>query len=123
MTVDRVMADARLLLLCHSSTRHLSIPGYSDEQVGYHAYLLVDAGLVKGSVSSMGGDSPEATITSLTWAGHECADGARDDRGPRALAAGARHREVETRGTPSDGDMRQRFEPSEPARVVRKPAG
>lgn len=58
----------------------LSIPGYSAEQVGYHAYLLVDAGLANGSdASSMGSESPEGHITSLTWAGHEFADAARDD--------------------------------------------
>jgi hypothetical protein len=49
-------------------------------QLGYHAYLLLDAGLAKGAdISSHGSKSPTALITSLTWAGHEFADAARDD--------------------------------------------
>lgn len=58
----------------------LSFDDYTGAQVGYHAYLLVDAGLAKGhDVSTMGSEGPEAMITSLTWAGHEFAEAARDD--------------------------------------------
>ena len=58
----------------------LSFDGYTESQVGYHAYLLVDAGLVKGAdVSTHGSQAPQALITSLTWAGHEFADAARDE--------------------------------------------
>lgn len=58
----------------------LSFDDYPDEQVGYHAYLLIDAGLARGSdVSTMGSSAPEGMITSLTWAGHEFADAARDE--------------------------------------------
>src|SRR6266545_4070275 len=58
----------------------LSIDGYTPTQVGYHAYLLVDAGLVRGhDVTIHGGTGQEALITSLTWAGHEFAEAARDD--------------------------------------------
>ena len=58
----------------------LSFEGYTASQVGYHAYLLVDAGLAKGiDVSPHGSKRPVAMITSLTWAGHEFAEAARDD--------------------------------------------
>ena len=58
----------------------LSFEGYTPAQVGYHAYLLIDAGLTKGSdVSTMGSEAPEGMITSLTWAGHEFAEAARDE--------------------------------------------
>lgn len=58
----------------------LSFEGYTPSQVGYHAYLLVDAGLAKGVDSTVhGGQAPTALITSLTWAGHEFAEAARDD--------------------------------------------
>ncbi len=58
----------------------LSFDSYTESQVGYHAYLMVDAGLAKGEdVSAMGSEGPEAMITSLTWAGHEFAEAARDD--------------------------------------------
>jgi hypothetical protein len=58
----------------------LKVEGYSDAQVGYHAYLLIDAGLAKGEdASTMGSEAPEGFISCLTWAGHEFADAARDE--------------------------------------------
>ncbi|MBM3775142.1 MAG: DUF2513 domain-containing protein [Acidobacteria bacterium] len=58
----------------------LSFDGYTEVQVGYHAYLLVDAGLAKGTdVTTMGSRAPQALITSLTWAGHEFTEAARDE--------------------------------------------
>lgn len=58
----------------------LKIDGYTDEQVGYHAYLIINAGLAVGDdVSSTGTNSPEGMITNLNWAGHEFAEAARDD--------------------------------------------
>ena len=57
-----------------------AIDGYTPVQVGYHAYPLIDAGLAKGvDVTKMGGQAPEFLITSLTWAGHEFAEAARDE--------------------------------------------
>jgi len=58
----------------------LKFEGYTDAQVGYHAYLLIDAGLAKGQdASTIGGEAPEGFISSLTWVGHEFADAARDE--------------------------------------------
>lgn len=58
----------------------LVIEGHGDEQIGYHVYLLVEAGLVKGAVTThLGSDSPSAIPISLTWAGHEFADAARNE--------------------------------------------
>ena len=58
----------------------LKIEGYTDEQIGYHAYLLVDAGLAKGEdASTLGSPSPVGFISRLNWAGHEFADAARDE--------------------------------------------
>jgi hypothetical protein len=58
----------------------LAFEGYTEAQVGYHAYLLIDAGLAKGDdASTMGSTAPEGFITSLTWKGHEFAAAARDD--------------------------------------------
>ncbi len=58
----------------------LKFDGYTDVQVGYHAYLLIDAGLARGDDgSTMGSKAPEGIITSLTWAGHEFAEAARDE--------------------------------------------
>jgi len=58
----------------------LNIEGYAPDQVGYHAHLMIDAGLATGNdVTHMGSTSPEAMLTSLTWAGHEFAEAARDE--------------------------------------------
>jgi Hypothetical protein (DUF2513) len=58
----------------------LEIEGYSRAQIGYHAWLLVNAGLARGQDSATGeSDGPEASISNLTWNGHEFAEAARDD--------------------------------------------
>jgi Hypothetical protein (DUF2513)/Restriction endonuclease len=58
----------------------LAVDEYSESQVGYHAHLLVEAGLARGvDVTTHGSEGPQALITSLTWAGHEFAELARDD--------------------------------------------
>ena len=60
--------------------RKLSIDGYTPDQVGYHAYLMIDAGLAEGNRVDHGGSTgPEAMLRTLTWAGHEFADAARDE--------------------------------------------
>lgn len=58
----------------------LNIDGYSGEQIGYHAYLLVDSGLAEGiDATHMGSAGPQYIISRLTWAGHDFADACRDD--------------------------------------------
>lgn len=58
----------------------LKFNDYSDAQVGYHAYLIMDAGLARGSdVTTHGSDGPEALLSSLTWEGHEFVEAARDE--------------------------------------------
>jgi hypothetical protein len=60
--------------------REIEIEGYSDEQVGYHCYLLGDAGLAEAiDVTTRGSESPCAVVRHLTWAGHEFLDAAKDD--------------------------------------------
>ena len=58
----------------------LKIEGYSDEQIGYHSYLVVDAGLAEGEdITTMGSTGPEWMIQHLTHEGHDFADAARDE--------------------------------------------
>ncbi len=58
----------------------LKTEGYSSDQVGYHLYLMLEAELIKGGeITRQGSTSPEAVVSSLTWAGHEFADAARSD--------------------------------------------
>lgn len=58
----------------------IEIDGFSKEQIGYHAYLLVDSGLAKGlDVTSISDTSPQWRILHLTSAGHDFAAAARDE--------------------------------------------
>lgn len=58
----------------------LSIDGYTQEQIAYHAYLLVDAGLATGvDVTHLNSPAPAYRILHLTWAGHEFADACREE--------------------------------------------
>lgn len=57
----------------------IEIEGYSDDHVGYHALLIIEAGLAHGhDVTQMGAASPRGDIGRLTWAGHEFIDATRD---------------------------------------------
>jgi hypothetical protein len=84
--MKRDMDLIRGMLLAIESDEHgfapkIEIPGYTQEQIGYHAVLLGEAGLVEiVDVTSMGSGSPEAMITRLTWAGHEFLDSARENQ-------------------------------------------
>lgn len=55
------------------------IAGFTPEQVGYHAHIMMEDGLIEGvDVTNMHSKSPEAMPQSLTWKGHEFLDLARD---------------------------------------------
>jgi hypothetical protein len=59
----------------------LSFEGYTTAQVGYHAWLLIDAGLADGKrVDIMPSEAPEGAIITLTWAGHDFAEAIRNDK-------------------------------------------
>ena len=52
----------------------------AQEKVGYHSYLLVDAGLIGGrDVSHLKCHLPQYSPVYLTWAGHEFLDAARNE--------------------------------------------
>ena len=52
---------------------------YTEEHVGYHCYLIGDAGLATVlDVRVRGDEYPQALISSLNWAGHEFLDASRD---------------------------------------------
>lgn len=53
--------------------------GYSEEEIGFHCYLLGDAGYAKVEDSSTTEDSyPQAIPLNLTWKGYEFLDAARE---------------------------------------------
>ncbi len=57
------------------------IPGYTTDQVGYHVYLLKNAGLVEGPIHFASGSVKVEFygINRLTFAGHEFLDSIRSD--------------------------------------------
>lgn len=60
--------------------QRITLDGYTDEQVGFHIYLLGQAGLIcVADSSSMESGSPSAIPLNLTWAGYEFLDAARDE--------------------------------------------
>jgi len=71
----------KVLLELETKTRagEIKIEGYSDAQVGYHCYLIADAGLaVGGDVTPRGSEGPKWQLFHLTWAGHDFLDAARE---------------------------------------------
>ena len=56
-----------------------AIEDHTSDQGGYHAHLLIEAGLARGvDVTNLLSTEPQGLITGLTWAGHEFAELARD---------------------------------------------
>ena len=78
--MKRDMELIKALLLSLEETDTIGeIEGYSDQQIGYHAALLQDAGLItqEGYYNS---DVSAAMLlgTRMTWSGHEFLDAARN---------------------------------------------
>ena len=58
----------------------LTIPGYGEEQIGYHAVLMIEAELACGfNATPWESRSPSAHLTRLTWKGHEFLDASREE--------------------------------------------
>ena len=59
--------------------KQIVIDNYTQDQIGYHATILIESGLVLGHESqARGAKSPYSSITRLTWAGHEFLDTIRE---------------------------------------------
>lgn len=57
-----------------------SIDGYSEDQIGYHVYLMEQAGLVEAVDSSEGDSaSPSAILLCIKWKGHDFLDAAKSN--------------------------------------------
>lgn len=58
-----------------------SIEGPSNEQVGYHVWLMEQVGLVHAIIPrNLTSESPYVILVSLTWDGHDFADAAADGK-------------------------------------------
>ena len=83
--MHRDMDLIRKMLIVVADHKHgfapdpLIVEGYSEEQIGYHAFLMIDAGLALGvDACTRGDESPMWTVQALTWDGHEFLDAARE---------------------------------------------
>ena len=78
--MKRDMDLIRLILLNVEGEEEIDLSLYTQEKIGYHSWLLSDAGLVEGQdITGLGDGHPEAIITWLNWEGHDFLDAARDD--------------------------------------------
>jgi len=69
-----------LLLEIEGENPKPDLSAYSEEQRVYHCALLIEAGLVHGSVLENQSGCPVGVVTMrLTWAGHEFLDAARNE--------------------------------------------
>jgi hypothetical protein len=58
----------------------LRIEEYTEDQIGYHVTIMMEAGLVEGyDTNHLESESPTAAATRLTWEGHEFLDASRDE--------------------------------------------
>jgi hypothetical protein len=70
----------RLLLLELEGEEEVDLSEYTEEQQGYHKYLIVDADLAEGADMSSPSDlHPSALLHWLNWAGHDFLDAARSE--------------------------------------------
>lgn len=76
----------RKILICLSEYEHgnfsseLTIDGFTDEQIGYHCFILKNAGLIRAfETTTSGSNGPTASPIGLTWEGHEFVDNAQDE--------------------------------------------
>jgi hypothetical protein len=78
--MKRDMDSIRLILFDAEAEEEVDLGGYSREEIGYHNWLIIDAGLAKGAdVTGMGDSHPQWVIRKLNWAGHDFLDAARSD--------------------------------------------
>lgn len=57
-----------------------SLPGHTENQIAHHVHLMWQAGLVDAvDITTNASPGPEAMLSSVTWAGHDFVDAARDN--------------------------------------------
>jgi hypothetical protein len=78
--MKRDMNLIRLLLLEIEGEEESDLTNYSEEQVDYHKFLLLNGGLALGEDAMFSGQThPVALLYSLTWEGHDFLDAARNE--------------------------------------------
>jgi Hypothetical protein (DUF2513) len=58
----------------------IQVDSYTEEQIGYHLFLMMQAGLIEGEdVTNFEDGSPRAMAKNLTWDGYEFLANAKDE--------------------------------------------
>ena len=56
------------------------LPDYTEDQIAHHVHLMSQAGLVDAlGITTNSSAGPSALLASVTWAGHDFIDAARDN--------------------------------------------
>lgn len=56
------------------------LPEYAEDQIAHHVHLMSQAGLVDAvDITTNSSAGPSSLLLSVTWAGHDFIDAARDD--------------------------------------------
>lgn len=78
--MKRDMELIRAILLDAEGEENIDLSNYTDEQIGYHIYLLGTAGFAEtGDLKTLGSKYPKHRVKSLTWQGHEFLDMIKSD--------------------------------------------
>jgi hypothetical protein len=76
----RDMNLVRSILISLEGEEEDDLTEFTQEQIGYHNYLVMSSGLAYGvDMSSKADKYPSAILTSLTWEGHDFLDAARNE--------------------------------------------
>jgi Hypothetical protein (DUF2513) len=63
----------------HGFAPDMNIEGFTEEEIGYHCYLMDDAGLIEAAdATTLGSSTPFALPIKLTWSGHEFLENSKD---------------------------------------------
>lgn len=63
--------DLIRLLLLEITGEEVDFSGYTSDVIRYHQWLLIDAKLAEGNVTWIHGHVVAASISRLTWSGHD----------------------------------------------------
>ena len=56
------------------------LEGYTADQIGFHVYLMIEAGLIEGvDATTYDSQGPEAIPSRITWFGYDFLDACRDE--------------------------------------------
>lgn len=85
--MKRNMDLVRLIMMRLNNHQHgnapnsLEIDDFSEEEIGYHCFIMNEAGLIEASdITTIGSPSPQAMPIRLTWDGHEFIENAQNEK-------------------------------------------